>query len=66
MKHVDMQQIQPETADRLNGLIGEFVGQGQAYYQKTFAYMMQAPGYRFTLNKAAAVLGPIWFGARGL
>ncbi len=66
MKHVDMQQIQPETADRLNGLIGEFVGQGHAYYQKTFAYMMQAPGYRFTLNKAAAVLGPIWFGARGL
>lgn len=60
------QQIQPETAERLSGLIGEFVGQGQGYYQKTFAYMMQAPGYRFTLNKAAAVLGPIWFGARGL
>ncbi|MES0827406.1 ABC transporter permease [Ruegeria sp. SCP11] len=66
MKHVDMQQIQPETADRLNDLIGDFVGQGQSYYQKTFAYMMQAPGYRFTLNKAAAILGPIWFGARGL
>lgn len=66
MKHVDAQQIQPETADRLNGLISEFAGSGQAYYQKTFSYMMQAPGYRFTLNIAAAILGPIWFGARGL
>ncbi len=66
MKHVDVQQVKPETADRLNSLIGEFVGQGQAYYQKTFAYMMQAPGYRFTLNRAAAILGPVWFGARGL
>lgn len=66
MKHIDAQQIKPETADRLNVLIGEFVGSGVAYYQKTFAYMMQAPGYRFTLNKAAALLGPVWFGARGL
>lgn len=61
-----MSDIKPETADRLNTLISEFVGSSQEYYKKTFSYMMEAPGYRFTLNLAAAVLGPIWFGARGL
>lgn len=61
-----MDQIKPETAERLNGLIDQFVGNGQAYYRKIFSYIMEAPGYRFTLNKAAGLLGPIWFGARGL
>ncbi|MEO0911454.1 MAG: ABC transporter permease subunit [Pseudomonadota bacterium] len=61
-----MEQIKPETAERLNGLIGEFVEKNQPYYQRVFSYMMEAPGYRFTLNPAAALLGPIWFGARGL
>ncbi|MFY0594790.1 MAG: ABC transporter permease subunit [Cognatishimia sp.] len=60
------QDIQPETAERLNGLIGEFVESNQGYYKETFGYMMQAPGYRFTLNWIAGLLGPIWFGARGL
>lgn len=61
-----MDQIKPETAERLNGLVDKFVGNGQEYYRKVFSYMMEAPGYRFTLNKAAGLLGPIWFGARGL
>nr|MDA3859061.1 hypothetical protein [Roseovarius sp.] len=26
----------------------------------------EAPQYRFTMNDVAAILGPIWFGARGL
>ncbi|WP_376870368.1 hypothetical protein [Albirhodobacter sp. R86504] len=59
-------QIQPETAARLDGLVAEFSDQSQAYYQRVFTYMMQAPGYRFTLNPAAALLGAVWFGARGL
>ncbi|SLN73788.1 Glycine betaine transport system permease protein OpuAB [Falsiruegeria litorea R37] len=66
MKHVDVKDIQPETAERLSGLVGEFVGQGQDYYRQVFAYMMEAPGFRFTFNIAAGLLGPIWFGARGL
>ncbi len=61
-----MSDIKPETAERLGTLVGDFVGSGQEYYRKSFAYMMEAPGYRFTLNFAAAILGPIWFGARGL
>ena len=51
---------------RLEPLIDEFVGQSQAYYRRVFAKILQAPGYKFTLNWIAAVLGPIWFGARGL
>ncbi len=61
-----MSDIKPETAERLGNLVEQFVGSGQEYYRQTFAYMMEAPGYRFTLNFAAALLGPIWFGARGL
>ena len=51
---------------RLESLINEFVGQSQEYYRRVFGVMLKAPGYRFTLNTAAAILGPIWFGARGL
>ncbi|MCV0428753.1 MAG: ABC transporter permease subunit [Roseibium sp.] len=50
----------------LDVLISQFVSSGAAYYRKTFHYMMEAPGYRFTLNWIAGILGPIWFGARGL
>ena len=50
----------------LDSLIDRFAGKSSAYYQKVFAYMMEAPGYRMTFNWAAALLGPIWFGARGL
>ena len=66
MKNVGDAQIKAETAERLSKLIGEFVGQGQDYYKRVFSRMMEAPGYRFTLNPAAGLLGPIWFGARGL
>ncbi len=66
MKHIDQSQIKPETAGRLNALVSEFTGQSKSYYQQVFSYMMEAPGYRFTLNWAAGLLGPVWFGARGL
>lgn len=61
-----MSDIKPETAERIGNLVEQFVGKSASYYRKTFAYMMQAPGYRFTFNMAAALLGPIWYGARGL
>ena len=66
MMHVDPSQIRPETSARLDRLVSEFVDRSPGYYQRVFRHMMQAPGYRFTLNGAAALLGPIWFGARGL
>ncbi len=61
-----MGQLQEKTQEQMNTLIDEFVGKGQEYYRKTFGYMMEAPGYRFTINWIAGLLGPIWFGARGL
>ncbi len=61
-----MAEIRPETAERLDALVGEFTGSRQDYYRRAFAYMMEAPGYRFTFNLFAALLGPVWFGARGL
>lgn len=61
-----MTQARTDISERMSGLIDDFVGQGQGYYRRVFTYMMLAPGYRFTLNPAAAIFGPIWFGARGL
>ncbi|WP_424930825.1 ABC transporter permease [Amaricoccus macauensis] len=66
MQHFDESQIEPDKAGQMRALVGDFVGQSRDYYQRVFAYMMEAPGYRFTLNRAAGLLGPVWFGARGL
>ncbi|RED18062.1 ABC transporter permease [Pontivivens insulae] len=61
-----MSQMNPEAVERMNGLIDTFVETNQPYYRRVFGKMMEAPGYRMTVNWAAALLGPIWFGARGL
>ncbi|MEL6574603.1 MAG: ABC transporter permease subunit, partial [Pseudomonadota bacterium] len=66
MKDAANTNIQPETARQLGDLVTTFTGKGADYYRQVFAYMMEAPGYRFTLNWIAGLLGPIWFGARGL
>ena len=58
--------ISAETAALLDALVRNFVGSNGDYYSKIFAHIMEAPGYRFTLNWGAGLLGPIWFGARGL
>ena len=66
MQHVDPMQIKPDASARMQALVGDFAGQSQGYYRRVFAHMMQDPGYAFTLNPAAGLLGPVWFGARGL
>ncbi|MFW2587347.1 ABC transporter permease [Sagittula sp. SSi028] len=66
MMHVDPSKVQASTPSRLDALIGEFAGQSQGYYRRVFHHMMEAPGYRLTVNMAAGLLGPVWFGARGL
>lgn len=57
---------QENDITRLVPLIDDFVGQITPFYRRVFATMLNASGYKFTLNWAAALLGPIWFGARGL
>ncbi len=61
-----MSDQQRSDIARLEPLIDEFVGQSESYYRRVFSTMLSAPGYKFTLNWVAALLGPIWFGARGL
>lgn len=61
-----MNEHQANDITRLEPLIDEFAGQNEHYYRAVFGTMLQAPGYKFTLNWAAALLGPIWFSARGL
>ena len=56
----------PGAAAHMDRLVGEFAVTNAEYYRKTFRHMAQAPGYRFTLNWVAGLLGPVWFGARGL
>ena len=51
---------------QLDDLVEKFVETSKSYYTKNFQYMMEASGFRFTFNFAAGLLGPIWFGARGL
>lgn len=47
-------------------LIARFVGRGAAYYTRQFARLGQAPGWRASFNAVAALVGPVWFAARGL
>ncbi len=61
-----MTQMKADSNEQMNLLIDTFVQTNQPYYRRVFGYMMEAPGYRMTVNWTAALLGPIWFGARGL
>lgn len=67
-----MQQnpVSTNSSDELSDLereqIAEFVDGNAEYYQAAFERIGKAPGYRFTFNFAAAVLGPIWFAFRNL
>ncbi len=47
-------------------LIGQFTGRSAVYYQREFARLGEAPGWRASFNPMAAVVGPVWFAARGL
>lgn len=47
--------------------IAQFAGaRNQAYYAKVFHTIGDSRGFVWTVNRAALVLGPIWFGFRGL
>lgn len=61
-----MSDLNDQTANQMNDLIDGFVGQNEPYYRKIFNYMLEAPGFRYTFNAGAALVGPPWFAARGL
>lgn len=47
-------------------LLPEFVASNSAYYQKQFESIGSKARFSWTFNWAAALLGPIWYGMRGL
>jgi glycine betaine/proline transport system permease protein len=49
-----------------DSLIPRFAGQNAAYYARAFAVIQSRSGPVVSFNPAAAILGPIWAGMRGL
>ena len=58
--------ISVSNTDSLESLTEEFIGPNTEYYIRQFATIGEAPGFRLTFNPIAALLGPLWFGARSL
>ncbi|MEQ8654233.1 MAG: ABC transporter permease subunit [Kiloniellales bacterium] len=59
-------QGKAEAATQMDALVADFAGSNASYYQKTFRYITEAPGFRATFNPLAGLFSPVWFGARGL
>ena len=53
----------PEDRDEL---LRRFVGFNAAYYRREFTKIGDTTGWAWSFNLVAALLGPIWFGLRGL
>ena len=47
-------------------LIAQFVGTNAKYYENQFVLIGSRTKFTWTFNLIAAILGPIWFGLRGL
>ncbi len=54
------------TVENRDDLIATFVGSNPDYYRGQFQNIGAKSGFSWTFNAAAALLGPIWFGMRGL
>lgn len=55
-----------QSNEQRNADIATFVESNPGYYQKQFDYIGSRSGFSWTFNAIAALLGPIWFGMRGL
>ena len=55
-----------ETADDPGASIRQFTGSSGAYYERQFDLIGNRSGFTWSFNLAAALLGPIWYGLRGL
>ena len=54
-----------ESAER-DTLVATFVGSHPDYYRGQFRQIGAKAGFSWTFNLAAAILGPVWYGMRGL
>ncbi|MDA8637865.1 ABC transporter permease subunit [Rhodospirillales bacterium] len=57
--------VERETAERMER-VEEFVRTNPEYYAKNFREIGAEAGFVKTFNVWAGIMGPIWFGARGL
>ena len=55
----------PRTTD-VDALVQEFAGRSSDYYVRQFSRLGESANFGVTFNPMAALLGPIWFGARNL
>ena len=53
-------------ADNREELLRQFVATNPSFYSKQFALIGAKASFTWTFNWAAALLGPIWYGARGI
>ena len=54
-----------EVEDR-GALTARFAGSNAAYYERQFRLIGSTAGFTWTFNPAAAALGPVWYGLRGI
>lgn len=60
------EQLAENRAENRDELIREFVETNPDYYRQQFARIGARAGFTWTFNMMAALLGPIWYGMRGL
>ena len=60
------EQLAESRAENRDELIREFVETNPDYYRQQFARIGARSGFTWTFNMMAALLGPIWYGMRGL
>ena len=60
------EQLAENRAENRDELIREYVETNPDYYRQQFALIGAKSGFTWTFNMMAAVLGPIWYGMRGL
>ena len=56
----------PSRTTDVDALVQEFAGQNSDFYVRQFARLGESPNFGLTFNPMAALLGPMWFGARNL
>ena len=56
----------PAEAEDLGSLTARFVGSNADYYERQFQRVGSKSGFTWTFNAAATVLGPVWYGMRGI
>ena len=53
-------------AEDTRSLTASFVGSNADYYARQFQLVGSKSGFTWTFNAAAALLGPVWYGMRGI